>query len=102
MRNFNQTLTFSATDLLNFLGCRHSTFLDVLDLTNPASPPPDDPFLALLQAKGLTHERRYVESLRLGGRQVVDLTANGSNVDRVRRTREAMSAGVDVIYQGAL
>jgi uncharacterized protein len=102
MRNFNQTLTFSATDLVNFLGCRHSTFLDVLDLTNRAPTAPDDPFLALLQAKGLAHERRYLESLRAGGRQVVDLTANGSNVDRVRRTREAMSAGVDVIYQGAL
>jgi hypothetical protein len=30
MRIFNKTLTFSATDLVNFLGCRHATYLDVL------------------------------------------------------------------------
>ena len=78
MRIFNKTLTFSATDLVNFLGCRHATYLDVLDLANPAPPSLDDPFLALLRAKGLAHERRYLETLRSEGREVVDLAAEGS------------------------
>jgi hypothetical protein len=64
MRFFQQTLTFSATDLVNFLGCRHSTYLDVSNLASPAPPAPDDPFLELLRTKGLAHERRYLGSLR--------------------------------------
>src|SRR5712691_2960788 len=102
MRIFSKTLTFSATDLVNFLGCRHATYLDVLDLANPAPPAPDEPFLALLQAKGLAHERAYLEVLRSQGREVVDLAVSGPHGDRFGRTREAMNAGVDVIYQGAL
>jgi uncharacterized protein len=102
MRFFKQTLTFSATDLVNFLGCRHSTYLDVLNLASPAPPAPDDPFLELLRTKGLAHERRYLESLRAQGREVVDLAAEASGGGRAQRTREAMAAGVDVIYQGAL
>jgi uncharacterized protein len=102
MRLFKQTLTFSATDLVNFLGCRHATYLDVLDLAKPTPAAPDDPFLALLQAKGLAHERAYLEVLRSQGREVVDLSAAGYGGGRAQRTREAMAAGVDVIYQGAL
>jgi len=102
MRRVNNHLGFSATDLVNFLGCRHATYLDVLDLENPMATAVADPFLELLQAKGLAHERRYLESLRDAGRTVVDPTADGSAFDRVERTREAMASGVDVIYQGAL
>jgi hypothetical protein len=36
MRILNHTLSFSATDLVNFLRCRHLTYLDVFDLANPA------------------------------------------------------------------
>jgi uncharacterized protein len=102
MRRVNKHLSFSATDLVNFLGCRHATYLDVLDLENPASPAPADPFLELLQSKGLAHERRHLQSLRDAGRSIVDLTADGQKFDRVVRTRESMASGVDVIYQGAL
>ena len=102
MRLFKQRVTFSATDLVNFLGCHHSTYLDVLDLQGARAPALKDPFLELLQEKGLAHERRYLEGLRAQGLQVVDLAAEGSSFERVGRTREAMASGVDVIYQGAL
>jgi len=101
MRLFNRTITFSATDLVNFLGCRHSTYLDVMDLASPAEPAADDPFLALLQEKGLAHEQRYLDSLRASGKSVVDLTEGGYR-DRVERTQRAMASGAEVIYQGAL
>ena len=61
-----------------------------------------DPLLELLQAKGLEHERRHLESLRVAGKSIVEIEALGSLVDRVEKTRAAMAAGVDVIYQGAL
>jgi hypothetical protein len=38
MRFLKQALAFSATDLVNFLGCRHATYLDVLDHANSAPP----------------------------------------------------------------
>jgi predicted RecB family nuclease len=102
MRMFNQTVTFSATDLVNFLGCRHSIYLDMSELSNPSAMSADDSFLALLQAKGLAHEQRYLASLRAQGKEVADLPTDASNRDRVAQTRKAMAAGVDVIYQGAL
>jgi predicted RecB family nuclease len=101
MRLVNRTVTFSATDLVTFLGCRHATYLDVRDLPSPTEAPADDAFLALLQAKGLAHERRHLHALRVAGKVVVDLS-EGSYRDRVMRTRQAMAAGVQVIYQGAL
>jgi hypothetical protein len=31
-------LLLSATNLVNFLGCRHTTYLDLRDLTDPVEP----------------------------------------------------------------
>jgi predicted RecB family nuclease len=102
MRIHSGTLIFSATDLVNFLGCRHASFLDRRNIDDPGPVAEDDPYLVLLQEKGVEHERRYLETLRRDGRQVVEIATEGSLEDRVARTREAMAAGVEVIYQGAL
>src|SRR5207248_9379035 len=60
-----------------------------------------DPSLAVLQQRGLELERRYVNSLRGEGLEVVDLS-EGRVDDAIRRTSDAMRAGVDVIVQAAL
>src|SRR5580692_2964902 len=93
---------FSATDLIAFLGCRHATFLDRRNLDEPMPPGAEDPLLALLQEKGLAHERRYLEVLRKDGRGVVEISGRGSVADRRAETIQAMRAGAEVIYQGAL
>jgi uncharacterized protein len=93
---------FSATDLVNFLGCRHASFLDRRHLDDPMPLAPPEPLLELLQAKGMEHERRHLESLRTQGKGIVEIESNGSLLDRVARTRTAMASGADVIYQGAL
>jgi predicted RecB family nuclease len=102
MRIHHDSLIFSATDLVNFLGCRHASFLDRRNIDEPAPVAEDDPYLVLLQEKGIEHERRYLDTLRREGRGIVDIAAEGSLEDRVARTREAMAAGAEVIYQGAL
>jgi uncharacterized protein len=102
MRLLGGTLICSATDLVNFLGCRHATFLDRRNVDAPAEIADDDPYLSLLREKGIEHEQRYLETLRRDGRRVVEITDEGSLEDRVARTREAMAAGAEVIYQGAL
>jgi uncharacterized protein len=95
-------LTFSATDLVNFLGCRHATYLDHRSLDQPGPSSKTDPLLALLRAKGLAHEQAYLERLRAQGLEVLCISARGSVTQRQVQTQAAMRAGADVIYQAAL
>jgi uncharacterized protein len=101
VRNYKQQLVFSASDLVTFVGCRHATVLDRRQLDTPVQVTQDDEYLKLLQEKGLEHERRLRDRLRTGGRQVSEIPQEGALEDRTARTREAMLAGADVIYQGA-
>jgi predicted RecB family nuclease len=101
MRRYNDELLYSATDLVNFLGCRHATFLDRRQLDAPVPLAESDPYLLLLQQKGIEHERAYLEQLRLEGTQIIEI-GEGSLEDRAAQTRTAMDQGVEVIYQGAL
>jgi len=102
MRYENGSLIWSATDLVNFLGCRHATFLDRRHLDQPMALASADPLLALLQEKGLAREHRYLELLRKQGRSVVKMSGRGSLADRHAETLEAMRSGAEVIYQAAL
>jgi len=54
---------FSATDLVNYLGCRHATFLDLSNIgeTQTVS---DSDTVELLKRKGIEHERRYLATLQ--------------------------------------
>ncbi len=97
----NNELIFSATDLERFLGCRHATFLDRRHVDEPYELPDEDPYLALLQAKGNEHERSYRDQLEAQGLKVVDIPTNYSLEERTELTRAAMAAGPEVIYQGA-
>lgn len=93
---------YAATDLVNYLGCAHATSCDLRQLTNPVELPEDDEHAALLQEKGIEHERAYLERLRKEGRSVAEISSEGSLETRVNATRAAMRGGADVVYQGAL
>jgi uncharacterized protein len=104
MQSYGDTVLYSAKDLINFLGCRHSTALD-LEVASRRLPAPeavDDPYLALLQTKGNDHERAYLEKLKSEGRSVREIVRVVSLDAMTDATRQAMHDGVDVIYQGAL
>jgi hypothetical protein len=66
-------LLLSATDLVNFLGCRHATYLDLGDLTDPVRLPERDAAIVLIFEKGLDHERRYLALLKARGLSVVEV-----------------------------
>ncbi len=102
MRREAGTLLFSATDLVNFLGCSHSSALDIEHLGRAGPPAPEDPYLALLQVKGIEHERAHLEMLRDDRHSVIEIDPGLSLAERVASTREAMTEGIEVIYQGAL
>ena len=96
---------YSATDLLNFLGCTHATALDVQVLGGSlafASKAKDE-YRDLLSAKGDEHELVYLEKLKGEGRTVVEIPKRMDAIDEmVALTRQAMRDGAEVIFQGAL
>ncbi len=101
MRSYNQQLLYSATDLVNFLGCRHASFLDRRQLEDPQPLADPDPYLILLQEKGTEHERAYLDLLRAKHRDVIEIAGGRSLEELTTRTRAGMAVGAEVIYQGA-
>ena len=74
MRITESTFVLSATDLSNFLSCRHRTALEMAEAHGKRRRPKwDDPLLEILFKRGLEHEKAYVESLQAAGRRIVDL-----------------------------
>src|SRR4051812_12493984 len=106
MKLSGSELELSATDLSNFLGCRHRTGLDPGAVRGKRKPPysPPHPLLQLLWARGLEHEARYVESLKTSGCAVTSLNEydDEHRDEHVGRTLEAMRCGMEAIVQGAL
>jgi len=97
-------LHLSATDLSNFLSCRHLTALDMAAAFGKRKRPHfDDPLLQILFDRGLEHERQYVASLQAQGLKIVALAPNNKDRDgAAAQTLDAMRSGVAVIVQGAL
>lgn len=101
MRVEGDQTCFFATDLTNFLGCRHLTALERLAAHIIAKRPHfDDPMLELLRERGLEHEQAYVQRLRGTGRRVVELSKQSP--DAFADTMRAMREGADVIVQARL
>jgi uncharacterized protein len=96
-------LLLSASDLVNFLACRHASYLDLRDLTDPVEIPEHDAATVLIFEKGLEHERRYLASVKARGLSVVEVPGEGFDLpERTALTREVMRAGAEVIHQAAL
>ncbi len=102
MRASGSTVDLSATDLSHFLACRHRTALELAVARGVRSPPSwIDPALVLLQQRGLDHERRYIQTLRGRGLEIVDLTSYSGD-EAIARSIEAMRQGASVVVQPAL
>src|SRR5215472_18701219 len=103
MQILDGRLLLSASDLVNFLGCRHATYLDLRDLTDPVELPERDAATVLIFEKSIEHEKRHLASLKARGLNVVENPGEGFDLDeRSAQTREAMRAGAEVIYQATL
>jgi predicted RecB family nuclease len=96
-------LLLSATDLVNFLGCGHSIYLDLRDLSDPVKISQRDAATLLVFEKGIEHEQRHLASLKARGLNVVVGSREGFDItQRAAVTEQAFRAGADVIYQAAL
>lgn len=101
MKKLNGLLLFSASDLNGFLGCKHSTFLDLMDMKERLPRAQDSAQDKLIQERGIEHEKEYLESLKRSGLSVVEVPDKVNLTDRVRMTAEMMSDGPDIIFQAA-
>ena len=94
-------LLHSATDLTRFMGCQHATVLDLAhqrgEGPEPKGPSED---AALLQRQGEDHEAAHLDSLKSGGRRIVEIP-RGPLAQAAEATRAAMAVGADIIYQAA-
>ncbi|HTE52290.1 MAG TPA: TM0106 family RecB-like putative nuclease [Kofleriaceae bacterium] len=100
MKHRDGMLLLSASDLVGWLGCQHLAGLEVEVAcgTRPRPRPWDDPALALLQERGLAHERRYVEWLAAA--EVVEIPVGDDGAEAA--TVDAMNRGAGAIVQASL
>ena len=96
------TYLFSPTDLVNFLGCSHSTVLDLRAFSEPLEYDDVSDSDKLLQKKGDEHEAAYLQCLKNDGKVVAEIPKDILVSERSRLTNEAMQKGADVVYQAAL
>ena len=103
MQNLDGQLVLSPTDLTKHLACRHVTSLDLEAVRgNRAKPVVDDDELQLIFAKGLAHERDYLDYLKSQGQSIVEIPTKfdaDSRREAERLTVDAMKSGADVVYQ---
>ena len=103
MHKVGNSLILSASDLVNYLNCRHLTGLDI-DVANGKLAKPrvwDDPFLEALLERGARHERGYVDHLKSSGFSITVIKDGVVATEAVARTRQAMEDGSEIIVQGA-
>jgi hypothetical protein len=58
-----ETLPEDTVDL-DFLGCRHASYLNLRDLIDPVEIPEHDATTILIFKKGIEHEKRHLPSLK--------------------------------------
>lgn len=101
MRDVGGQILFSATDLMRFMGCAHATTMDLSRLRGEGPDPREDSEdAALLQKQGDAHEAAHLARLGAAGRGIVEIE-RGDLVQNAANTRAALSAGPEVVFQGA-
>ena len=103
MKLDNYQIRYSPSDLINFLGCRHASFLDIQALTtDDIEKTKPTTMELLLQKKGLEHEYNYLKTLKNEGKSVVEIPTNFNSEERANLTLKAIESGSDVIFQAVL
>ncbi|MBU1852336.1 MAG: TM0106 family RecB-like putative nuclease [Candidatus Omnitrophica bacterium] len=103
MKNIENTITFSATDLVGHLNCSHLTACD-LNVANGKTEKPKvwDPLLEVLWERGSIHEEDYIRHLKDQGFDALKIEGFDITEEAVEQTKQAMKSGAKIIVQGAL
>ena len=93
---------FSPTDLVNFLGCSHSTVLDLKAFSEPLEKDEVSESDKLLHRKGEEHEAAHLQNLKNAGKTVAEMPKHGPLAERSGMATNAIKKGMDVVYQATL
>jgi uncharacterized protein len=86
---------------MRFMGCAHSTTLDLAYMRGTGPEPREDSDdAALLQKQGNIHEAAHLARLNAAGRGVAEI-ARSDLAQNAETTRAALAAGPRVVFQGA-
>lgn len=102
MKNKNDHILYSPSDLSSHSNCKHLTQLNKLHARGKIEDPEifTNRVVIMLQERGMEFEAKHLQQLKDEGMEVVEI----SNEDRhaEKKTIEAMASGADVIYQARL
>lgn len=106
MRQHNNQIRLSASDLMRFTACPHAARLDLALLKGEdedLAPVEDSEDVVLLQRQGDRHEMDHLQRLEAEDKEVIRIeTESVSFEESLKATREALAAGPDIIFQAAL
>ncbi len=106
MRQDNNQIRLSASDLMRFMACPHAARLDLAWLRGEdedIAPVDASEDAVLLQQHGDRHEIAHLEHLEADGKDVIRIaTEDVSFEESLQATRDALMAGPDIIFQAAL
>lgn len=106
-KNKNQRI-YTSSDLVNFLGCYHATFLNLKSLTDKKlseylkSSESNDSIKHLLQKKAFKYKNSCLQKFKTVFKNITQIPTHLSLEKRNELTIEAMKAGKDMIYQAVL
>lgn len=97
-------LTFSPSDLTNFMESRFVSFMDRLSVSGDSrateSQDAADEGMEIIRQRGLEHEKTYLDLLKNSGADVCEI--DGKSGDGIELTKQAMQQGRQYIYQAHL
>src|SRR5437763_3236477 len=105
MQKIDGVVVFSPTDLNHFLECEYLTRLEIEVAEGRVLATRRSPEADLLATKGEAHEHFQLAQFERDGRQITriaDPATSSGWTSAAGATIEAMHAGADIIYQGAL
>ncbi|WJJ98230.1 TM0106 family RecB-like putative nuclease [Algibacter luteus] len=102
MKNKNNQIYYSPSDLSAHISCKHLTQLNKRHSRGEINDPEvyTNHVLSMLKDKGIEFEEKHLQELKDNGMTVLEINPDDSNAEK--DTIDAMKAGVDVIYQARL
>jgi predicted RecB family nuclease len=102
MKNKNNHILYSPSDLSSHSSCKHLTQLNKQHARGEIADPVvyTNSVLIMLQEKGIEFEASHLHKLKDQGKVVAEISKEDSNAEK--RTIDEMKAGADVIYQARL
>lgn len=102
MKNKNNHILYSPSDLSSHSNCKHLTQLNKQHARGEIEDPEvfTNRVVIMLQERGMEFEAKHLQQLKDDGMEVIEISNEDPHAEK--KTIEAMASGADVIYQARL